>query len=163
MITWDEALKKALAIYLHRDDYAYFYGAKHGVVLTDGVMDSLIAAEPGFWSKYNNAQIRAFKDYARGKKGYDCSGFVSDITGLNDWSGGLWERAYDKNTDIYQGVACSLLWLPGHVGIDIGLGYSLSFDAQGGTCNLRRHKENTIKWAGCGKLPGVDYTGADNR
>ena len=162
MRTWDEVVKKALEVYLHRDQYAYFYGAK-GEKMTDDVMNALIAAEPVFFSRFTPGQIRQFKDFARGKIGLDCSGYVALCTGINTWSGGLWERCYDKETDIYQGVAGSLLWMPGHVGLDIGYGFGLDFPRMGSTCELFRHSEHQRNWAGCGKLEGVDYEGADNR
>lgn len=162
MKTWDEVVKKALDVYLHRDKYAYFYGAK-GQVMTENTMNALIAAEPAFFGKYTTAQLRQFKDFARGKIGYDCSGFVALCTGINTWSGGLWERCYDKTPDIYQGVAGSLLYMPGHVGLDIGYGFGLDFPRMGSTCELFRHLEGTRGWTGCGKLEGVAYDGADNR
>lgn len=162
MKTWDEVVKKALEVYLHRDEYAYFYGAK-GEVMTDAVMDALIMAEPAFFSRYTNSQIRQFKDFARGKIGLDCSGYVALCTGIHTWSGGLWDRCVNKTTDIYQGVAGSLLWTPGHVGLDIGYGYGLDFPRMGSTCELFRHLENKRAWYGCGQLIGIDYDGADNR
>ena len=162
MRTWDEVVKKALEVYLHRDEYAYWYGAK-GQVLTDSTMRALIAAEPEFFSKYSNAQIRQFMDFARGKIGLDCSGFVALCTGINTWSGGLWDRCYDRSSDVYQCVAGGLLWRPGHCAVDIGYGYGLDFPRQGSTCELFRHKEGKRDWTGCGKLSGIDYSGSDNR
>ena len=162
MRTWDEVVKKALEVYLHRDEYAYWYGAK-GEVLTDEVMDELIAEEPVFFSKYTPSQIRQFKDFARGKIGLDCSGFVGLCTGINSWSNGLWNLCYDKSSDVYQAVAGALLWMPGHVGLDIGYGFGLDFPRMGSTCELFRHKEHSRNWTGCGKLKGIDYDGSDNR
>lgn len=162
MKTWDEVVKKALEVYLHREEYAYWYGAK-GQVMTDSTMNALIAAEPEFFSKFTPYQIRQFKDYARGKIGLDCSGFVALCTGINTWSGGLWEACNERYPSVYDGVAGSLLYMPGHVGLDIGYGYGLDFPRMGATCELFRHKERERSWTGCGKLTGIDYSGADNR
>jgi len=160
--TWDEVVKKAIEIYLHKEEYVYFYGAK-GERMTDETMNALIEAEPGFFSKYSTSQIRIFKDGARGKIGLDCSGFVALCSGVNTWSGGLIDACHDISSDVYQGVAGSLLWLPGHVGIDIGYGYGLDFPRMGSTCELFRHTEGRRAWQKCGKLNAVDYEGADNR
>lgn len=162
MRTWDEVIKKAYDIYLNRDKYAYWYGAK-GQVLTDAEMTRLISEEEEFFSRYSAAQIRAFMDYSRGKIGLDCSGFVAACTGVNTWSKGLIEACDNRNDDVYEGVAGALLYLPGHVGIDVGFGMALDFPGQGRTCELTAHRHGLRKWTECGELRGIDYTGADAR
>ena len=77
-MTYYEVIKKALNMLYHRDEYAYFYGAK-GQILTDEVMNTLISLEPAYFSKYTTQELSAYKAFSRGKIGYDCSGFVSEI------------------------------------------------------------------------------------
>lgn len=163
MKTWDEVVKAALEIHLHKDQYAYFYGAK-GQVLTDAVMNALWNAEPKYFKKYTAAQKKAIFDYSRGKIGLDCSGFTARVTGCNTWSGEQWNRCTNKKTDLALGPAGSLLYFPGHVGLDIGYGYYLHFPSEGKSCELGRFKENTCPWTGTGMLTGyIDYNGATNR
>ena len=80
MKTWDTAIKKALYMYVHRNEYAYFYGAK-GEVLTENYMDMLIRMYPNHFKQYTPAQLRQIKNYSIGKIGYDCSGFITACTG----------------------------------------------------------------------------------
>lgn len=47
-MTYYDVIKKALFMFYHRDEYAYFYGAK-GQVLTDEVMNTLISLEPTYF------------------------------------------------------------------------------------------------------------------
>ena len=57
-MTYYEVIKKALNMFYHRDEYAYFYGAK-GQVLTDEVMNTLISLEPEYFFKvYNTGAVR---------------------------------------------------------------------------------------------------------
>lgn len=163
MKTWDEVIKDALAIHLHKDKYAYFYGAK-GQVLTDSVMEALWQAEPAYFKRYSAAQKKAIFDYSRGKIGYDCSGFVGAVTGCMMYSGAQWDKCTVRSTNLAKGPAGSLLYKPSHVALDIGYGYFLHFPSEMHSCELGRIKENTVPWTGTGMLTGyIDYTGATNR
>lgn len=163
MKTWDEVIKYALAYHLHKENYAYFYGAK-GQVLTDDAMNRLWAAEPGYFSRYSDGQKRMIFDWSRGKVGLDCSGFIAKITGCNTYSGAIIGKCTQISTDISSGVAGSILWRPGHVGIDIGYGYYLHFPSELHSCELGRIREDTISWEKTGLLtPYIDYKGADAR
>lgn len=160
--TWDEAVKTALEIYLHRDNYAYFYGAK-GQVLTDDLMTYLWNAEPKYFAKYNETDRKRIFNYSRGKIGGDCSWFVGKCIGDMTWSGGIWSKCYDINPDVFKGVAGSVVYKPGHIGIDIGYGFYLHTPSELHTVELGRFKEWTVDWNWCGKHSYIDYNGADNR
>ena len=163
MKTWDEVIKDALSIHLHKDKYAYFYGAK-GQVLTDSVMEAFWQAEPAYFKRYSAAQKKAIFDYSRGKIGYDCSGFVGAVTGCMMYSGAQWDKCTARSTNLANGPAGSLLYKPGHVALDIGYGYYLHFPSEMHSCELGRIKENTVPWTGTGMLTGyIDYTGSTNR
>lgn len=168
MKTWDEVCKEALAMYLHSDRYAYFYGAK-GQILTDDVMSALIASEKAYFSRYSEEEMKQIRDYSRGKIGYDCSGFVGHLVGCMTYSTALYTMCEHKTTDVYQGPAGSLLYYSGgpvgrHIAIDIGLGFYLHMGREKHSVEMGRFKENLIGWTGSGQLTKyVNYEGADNR
>ena len=153
-----DILRKAYALYVERDNIAYFYGAK-GQVLTDKVMDALIAAEPKHFSKYTEAELKKIKSFSRGKIGYDCSGFVGACVGCQEWSGGLWSHCYNKTT-VSNGKAGCILYKQGHVGLDIGYGYAMDIPTEGKT--IRIFRNNTTGFIGAGEYRGFDYSEANN-
>lgn len=167
MKTWDEICREALGMYLHRDRYCYFYGAK-GQVLTDAVMNALWNAEPAYFSKYNAQQKAAIFNYSRGKIGLDCSGFVSYLTGFKMYSTGMINSCDHVSGDIKNGPAGSIVYTTWggkgrHVGLDIGYGFTLSIDKEGDSIVMRRTKEGNI-WEKTGRLSKyIDYKGADAR
>lgn len=161
-IKWDDAIKTALDMLEHADKYAYFYGAK-GAELTDYVMNYLWNSEPVYFSRYNEQQKKEIFDYSRGKIGFDCSGFVGKCVDDMTWSRGIWDHCYDKKVDVFQGVAGSIVYRTGHIGIDIGYGFYLNMGRELHSVELGRFKEHIISWEGCGKHYNIDYTGANNR
>lgn len=163
MIKWDDAIKNALDILNHKENYAYFYGAKRQV-LTDDIMMDLWSAYPGHFKKYDNAEKKKIFNYSRGKIGFDCSGFVAYcINSPYVYSGALINDCSFITDNMYSGVAGSILWKPNHVAIDIGYGFFLHFPSELHTCELGRFKENTIHWEKSGQSKYVDYEGANNR
>lgn len=59
-MTYYEVIKKALFMFYHRDEYAYFYGAK-GQVLTDDVMNTLISLEPAYFQNTQHRSLQHIK------------------------------------------------------------------------------------------------------
>lgn len=140
-------IKNALSWYDRRDDCAYWYGAKRQV-LTDDLMDYYVSAYPDHFKRYSADDLERLKRWSRGKIGFDCSGFVSACVGVNGWSSAsLWARTVNRS-DVREAKAGCLLYRPGHIGIDIGYGYSLDIPIEGQTIRLTR---NTI--------PGFTYGG----
>ena len=161
-IMWYDAIKTALYILLHASDYAYFFGAK-GQVLTDSVMEALWNAYPNHFSRYTAAEKKRIFNYSRGKIGYDCSGFVGKCVGDMVYSGALIEHCPVKARTIAEGVAGSIVWKQGHVGLDIGYGFYVHFPAELHSCELGRFSENKVPWERSGQHKNLDYTGADAR
>lgn len=153
-------LRNAYKVYVQRENYAYFYGAKN-VVLTDSVMRDLVSA---YWdehfSRYDNKQLEVISNYSRGKIGLDCSGLITLISGIYGSSGQLFD-ACTKKTSIVDGKAGSLVWRPGHVGIDIGYGYCMHIPSEMHTLEIA--KLQTIGFEKSGELPGYDYSEAINK
>ena len=164
MKTWDAVIKDALFYLVHADRYAYFYGAK-GVRLTDAEMNYLWNAEPEYFSRYKSEEEKKrIFDFSRGKIGFDCSGYISRVTGCPGNSTSIFERCRQKSSDIYQGPAGSILWTPGHVMLDIGYGYFLEIAKEGQSVEMHRISEEINRISQTGLLSGwIDYTGATNR
>ena len=163
MKTWDTVIKEALNKYLHAEEYAYFYGAK-GQRLTWATMSALWDAEKSYFSQYSEKEKADIFAFSYGKIGYDCSGFISAITGCHADSTSLFARCTNKSTDLASGVAGSLLWMPHHIGIDIGYGYGLHTGKEMRSIELCKLSERNPAWQKCGQLTSyIDYTGANNR
>lgn len=163
MKTWDQVIKDALYYLVHKDEYAYFYGAK-GQVLTNEMMDYLIASEPNYWKRYSSDTIQKIKSFSFMKTGFDCSGYIGQVTGCRAWSGSIWERCTHKSTNLYSGPAASILWKPAHVALDMGYGYFLHFPSELHSCEIGRISENANFFQGTGMLKTfINYEGATNR
>lgn len=160
MITWDTAIKKALNIYWRRNEYAYFYGAK-GQMLTESVMNYLIRCYPEHFGRYSAEELAKIKAYSSGKIGYDCSGFTGACTGSWKNSAGQIAECVEVTDNLVSGPAGSLLYRPGHIGIDIGYGYFLHCPNEGRTIELG--KILAYPWEKTGQSILLNYEGSDNR
>ena len=165
-ITWDQAVKNGMFAYYHRDKYAYFYGAK-GQVLTDELMDYFISAEPAHFKKFSKEELKAVKDFSRGKIGLDCSAFTGWIcTGDKQYSAGQIANCSKTTTDLVAGVAGRILYTTfggtgRHIAIDIGYGYFLHCPSEGHTIELGKILD--YPWEISGQSNCVDYSGDNNR
>ena len=163
MKTWDAVIKDALYYLLHKDEYAYFYGAK-GQKLTEAEMERLINEEPEYWKRYDADTIKKIKRFSKNKTGFDCSGYIARVTGCNTYSGAIWSRCSKKTKNLYEGPAASILWRPGHVALDIGYGYFLHFPSELHSCEIGRISEMPDFFEGSGQLVTyINYDGATNR
>lgn len=99
----------------------------------------------------------------RGKMCFDCSGLIDwaiGYKGIHKYS------SYDfgnmpKNSSIKKGVAGSVLYKPGHVGIDIGYGMCVEIGQYNDTIQLNNIYDRSFKSSHL--IPEVDYTGANGR
>lgn len=151
-------LRAAFKLYVHRWRYVYFYGAK-GELLTEPVMNQLIEAYPGFYSKYSPDEIAEIKNVSRGRIGVDCSGFITLISGLYGNSSQLWEKCVNKTTP-KEGKAGAMLYRPGHVAIDIGYGYEMEIGTPKSTFEINKISDRDF--ISSGELPGYNYERAVN-
>ena len=160
-MTYYDVIKNAMNMYNDRHKYAYFYGAK-GQRLTNNVMDSLIAAEPKYFSRYSTNEIATIKNFSLGKIGFDCSGFINAITGQYNYSTGYFEDCPVKTTP-KDGVEGSCLYTTfggtgRHIGIDIGKGFFLHMAKEGQSITFGKISDYT--WEKSGQIKNVDYKGA---
>jgi len=163
MKTWDQVVKDALYYLVHKEEYAYFYGAK-GQLLTEAEMERLWNAEPEYFKKYDEPMKKKIFKYSKNKIGFDCSGFIGRVTGCNTWSGSIWARCSKKSDNLFSGPAASILWKPGHVSLDIGYGYFVHFPSELHSCEIGRISENLDFFQATGQLVTyIDYNGATNR
>lgn len=154
-------IQTGMKMFYERHKYAYFYGAK-GQRLTDATMDALIASEKNYFSRYSATELAQIKNYSRGKIGYDCSGFLSAITGQSNYSTGFYNESLNKTTPTL-GTEGNLLYTTfggtgRHIGLDIGYGYFLHMRKEGNTVEFG--KVSDYAWEKSGQIRGVDYTGA---
>lgn len=150
-------LRKALIMFSDRDKYCYMYGA-NGEVMTDARVDQLWNTYPQHYNKIGCTR-EALKDHVRGKRCFDCSSFINYVTGADKdyYSATLWANCSKKTTP-REGVAGSLLYKPGHVGLDIGYGLCLEFVNE-----FKDFQLNYITgrgFTGSGELKWVEYAGA---
>lgn len=158
-MTYRDVLKKIARMEVEKEKYAYFYGAK-GEILTDDKMHELVRQYPAYFKKYSQEQLEEIYDYSRGKIGFDCSGFTTYVTGVSGNSSAQWGKAHNKTSNLVSGVAGSILYKTGHIGIDIGYGIFVHFPTEGHT--IERQYISKYNWTGTGLAQGVDYTGSDN-
>lgn len=160
-MTYYEVIKKALLMFYHKDEYAYFYGAK-GQRLTDETMNALIAEQPSYFGKYDTATLERIKNYSRGKIGFDCSGFVSDVVGFANYSTGHYHAGAEKTTPLLgtegNGLYTSFGGKGRHVGIDIGYGFFLHIPKELHTIELGRICE--YEWEHSFHFANINYEGA---
>lgn len=150
-------LRNAFKMYVNRFRYAYFYGAK-GEVLTEKRMNELILGYPEYYSRFSAQALEEIKRYSRGKIGYDCSGFLTAITGIPGYSASLYEQTTDKTT-VEKGKAGYMLYKKGHCGVDIGYGYCMHIGSSGNTIEIA--KIQSVGFTNSGAFPNYDYSEAN--
>ncbi len=155
--TWDDVVKNAMAIFYHRDRFTYCLSG-------DGQKADEFQYNYDYYKSYHNNKSFAhwLRDGASGKYVFDCGGFVTAVTGMNIYltSSDLRGKGLHRTTP-EKGVAGSMLWKAGHVGIDIGYGYFLHFPDYDHTCELG--KISQYDWKESYQLPGIDYAGSTAR
>lgn len=160
-MTYYEIIQKALDMFVHKYKYCYFYGAK-GQTMTEETMNALISAEPSYFSKYTTQELSAIKNYSRGKIGYDCSGFVSAVVGVENYSAGHYhdgaEKTAPKTGTEGNGLYTTFGGTGRHVGIDIGYGYFLHCAKEMNSIEIGKISE--YSWERSFHFANIDYKGA---
>ena len=152
-------LRRAFKMYVERDRYAYFYGAK-GEKLTEKRMEELIQQYWNeYYSRFSVQALEEIKRFSKNRIGYDCSGFITAITGIPGYSASLYANTVHK-TSVTESKAGALLYKPGHVGIDIGYGYAMHIGSSGATIEIA--KIQTVGFTKAGEFKGYDYSEANS-
>lgn len=156
MISWTTVVKNGLNMLVHSGEYAYFYGAK-GEKLDRETMERLYTTYQNRYAGWSTDEKERLFAYCEGKIGYDCSGFVGVLTGDMSYSGAQIGHCLIKTTP-QGGVAGSVLYKNGHVGIDIGYGYFLHMPSEFRTIEIGKISE--YDWEKSGEHGYIDYIGA---
>lgn len=158
-----QIIGRAVELYDERENLAYFYGAK-GQYLTEELMDTLISFYPEHFGKYTAEELVEIKNFSRGKRGFDCSGFVSECVGQTNYSLGFYANGVNK-TSPKLGTSGNMLVTTfnntgRHIGIDIGHGRFLHMGTEGKSVEMGYIKD--YPWECSAQFAGVSYTFAVN-
>ena len=169
--SWFQVCKDAMQMYLDRDKYAYFYGAK-GQKLTKDVMDYLWSAEPGHFKKYDAVDRAQIYRNSLNKIGLDCSGFVTRVTGETGYSIEIYNKR-TVETSLTDGVAGQFLFTTWggtgrHIGLDApGYGFQLDMGWESTDANVAKKKDSVhlarikdVAWEHSFQTAAVNYTGS---
>lgn len=144
--------------------YAYLYGGD-GRKATAAYVRSLVKQYgPAHYNALFERTGKTVEDliaHVKGKNVFDCSQVVLYVTehDTDMTSTGLINQCKVQMSP-KDGLAGSLLWKPGHVGIDLGGGRV--FDMPGEFEDLRETKMYEAQWQKSGQLPWVNYAGSSN-
>lgn len=146
--TWNDAVKKALELLYHADQYMYCLGGQ-------GEPQGELAGKIKY---YYGLSLAAWNTrYGTGKKLMDCSGLVNLCAGKpRSWTSASY--AQTAGVPPKEGLAGYALYKKGHVGIDIGHGFFIHIPTEGHTVELGKIAD--YDWESSHPIPGVDYTGA---
>ena len=169
--SWFQVCKDAFQMLMDRDKYAYFYGAKNGIVLTTEVMNALWNASPDYFRRYNADQKAQIFRNSYLKRGYDCSGFVCVVTGETGYSTSIYEKRTAETT-LAEGVAGQFLYTTWggagrHIEIDAGFGFSIGMGYESTDENVRLNRDSVhlskitdIAWEHSFQTDAVNYNGS---
>lgn len=152
----NECLKRAFSVLCTPNAYGYALGAQ-GERLKD------LSAKIQYYYKMTITEYARTYGYNPNTIMFDCSGFVNYCFGKSrDWSSRTYyDMAKTCNTKLNEGVAGSVLWKNGHVGIDIGHGYVLEFKNEG--CHPSVSEISERDFLVTIKLEGYDYSNVNNK
>lgn len=92
-------------------------------------------------------------------RAFDCSGLVNKITNAPARYTSSFYNTLPWTTPA-DGKAGSVLWKPGHVGLDIGSGFFIHIPTLGHTIELGKISE--YNWEKSVQVPWADYSTVDN-
>lgn len=134
-----EYIARARKLWSERDDIAYLYGAK-GQRCTESVFESLWAAEPNYFKKYNAAQKAQIKAFCLGKRVMDCSGFINECVGDFKYSTAYIDSCRNVTTPDKTKDGDLLYTTFGgtgrHIGIDLGHGFFMHCPSESKTLEI---------------------------
>lgn len=171
LIDWDYARTNAIKVYGDRDNWRYLYGGNGELLATKGAAENMVRK---MWNTYpahfksavtdKGRTIEELIEHVTGRRVADCSGgvclmtqgtnMVKPVVKYDMTSGGLISVSHDITTP-REGVCGGVLWKTGHVGLDVGGGYEVSFELE--FVDVQLLKIANTKFTKSGRLPWVDY------
>ena len=182
MKTWAHFVRDLRLMYIHNNDFDYLYNTNGEILETYDDAYKCVKTNwelyPSHFEKYVTHQGYSFEDLVervKGKKVFDCSslvlafsqceGNIYDFYVKRDYSSSGIRDLLTDITDIPSGLWGSVLWKPGHVGIDVGNGLIIDDACEFvGIREFRFDAEDGRKTAfqDSGRLPWIDYSGGIN-
>ena len=161
-VTWDKAIKRALFLYVHRNEITYNLGCMGEDVESEKARAQYEYYYAHGWADKMGMPYNTWKLLHAGKVCMDCSGLLDLIYGYKNHNKSSWSYAgMHRNPSLIEGVAGSAVWHTGHVGLDIGYGYCVEIGVYNDTLMLTKLSERTFTDSFL--ADGIDYTGADMR
>ena len=156
MLSFYKVIERAYGFIANRDSIAYLYGGD-GRICTEEYFYQWLLKYP---KRIKEEDVERIKDFTVGKRIFDCSQLVVDCIGSPDMNSLTLIRTCNPVTeDLSAGPEASVLWKPGHVGLDLGAGYALDIPCEGQSVRVRKLSEGG--WKKSGQIwKYVNYTGA---
>ena len=182
MKTWAHFVRDLRLMMIHHQDFDYLYNSNGEILRTYDEAYNAVKYNwelyPEHFEKYVTQQGYKFEDLVerlKGKKVFDCSslvlafsqseGDIYDFYVKRDYSSSGIRDLLTDVTDIPSGLWGSVLWRPGHVGIDVGNG--LIVDDACEFVGVREYRFDSADgiataFTDSGRLPWIDYSGGIN-
>lgn len=157
MVSFYKVLQKAYWFLENQNSIAYLYGGD-GRICTEEYFNAWLLKHP---NRIAPEDVDRIRDFTVGKRIYDCSQLVVECCQCPDMtSGRLIATCNPVLEDLAKGPEASILWKQGHVGLDIGKGYTLDIPKEGQTVRVRKIEDGG--WKKSGQLwLYVNYNNAD--
>lgn len=169
--TWDTIIKEAFDLYVNRDQYTYNLGCA-GELADSKTAKNLYEYYYNYGKQhpdFNNGNVptMTYDEWLKintGKKCFDCSGLIDYLIGYGShkYSSGEFPKA-KVNESMSKGVAGSLLWKSGHIGIDCGYGVFIDMPRYNDSLRISTHRTRPDYWTQSFECTDIDYTNADYR
>jgi hypothetical protein len=178
---WNAVMRDARWIYQNRERFAYLWGSNGECPRTYAEAKALVercwAMNPAHFQESVINRGHTKDELARhitGKICYDCSSFVCAVTQsegdiyhlkvVKDYNSSMLNAVMINVTTPALGTWSNVLWVEGHVAIDVASGMAIDFANEFIDC--RQYiivGENPVcRFTRSGQLPWVDYEGALN-
>ena len=139
MKKWAHVVRDARLMYIHRDWFAYLWGANGEYIANieqaRDIVNRCFKMNPEHFTIFVLAKGYTLEDLAHhivGKRVFDCSssvcaltqseGDIMDLEVVADMNSYMLKNNFVTETGLVEGCWGSILWKEGHVGIDVGNG-----------------------------------------
>lgn len=162
MKRWSDIISSALGVLQHAEKYTYCLGCTGQLAESDFVKNQFTYYYEHGYKDAIGMNYEEWLDRNRGKYCFDCSGFIDALIEAAGHVYSSWNFGEMKaQASVQEGVAGSVLWKKGHVGLDIGYGWYLHFPYWNRSCELGYIP--IANWEKSCLIDGVDYSGSNNR
>lgn len=169
--SWFQVCKDGFQMYLDRDKYAYFYGAKDITLTQSRMTDLWDAYYKEHFKKYSEEERKQIFRNSLNKRGLDCSAFACKVTGETGYSIEIYNKR-TVETSLTDGLAGQFLFTTWggkgrHIGIDASLGLQLDMGWESTDENIAKKKDSVhlarikdVAWEHSFQTSAVNYSGS---